>query len=125
MIAASIVFVAVQNLLRPRRSDGLSRLAAAFAFGLVHGLGFAGGLLQIMHAMDRATVLLAILGFSLGVELGNQLVLLPLVFGLKLIEAIQDRGIIAETSLTQTRRIASAAVSIAGAWYFGAALSAA
>ena len=124
LIAASIVFVAVQNLLKPRRSDGLSRLAAAFVFGLVHGLGFAGGLLDIMHAMDRAAVLLAILGFSLGVELGNQLVLLPLVFGLKLVGAGQDRGVIAATSLARTRRIASAAISVAGAWYLGAALSA-
>ena len=125
LIAASIVFVAVQNLSRPRGWDGSARLAAAFAFGLVHGLGFAGGLLEIMHAMDRTTVLLAILGFSLGVELGNQLVLLPLFFGLKALGAVQDRGAIPDTSLARTRRIASAAVSIAGAWYLGVALAAA
>lgn len=125
LIAASIVFVAVQNLLRTKGSNGLSRLAAAFVFGLAHGLGFAGGLLEIMHAMDRTTVLLAILGFSLGVELGNQLVLLPLFFGLKALGAVQDRGTIPDTSLARTRRIASAAVSIAGAWYLGVALAAA
>lgn len=125
LIAASIVFVAVRNLLRPRRSDGLSRLTAAFAFGLVHGLGFAGGLLEIMHAMDRGAVLLAILGFSLGVEIGNQLVLLPLFFGLRAVAALQERGFIADTFLTRLRRIASVAVSIAGAWYLGVALSSA
>ena len=125
LIAASIVFVAVQNLLRPRGSEGLGRLAAAFVFGLVHGLGFAGGLLEIMHAMDRMTALLAILGFSLGVELGNQLVLLLLFFGLKSLGAVQDRGAIPDTFLTQVRRIASAAVCIAGAWYLGVALAAA
>lgn len=124
LIAASIVFVAVENLRQPRGSDGLGRLAAAFVFGLVHGLGFAGGLLEIMHAMDRSTVLLAILGFSLGVELGNQLVLLPLFFSLQAVRAIQDHGMIASNSLSRFRQVASIAVSIAGSWYFGVALSA-
>ena len=44
MIAASIVFVAVQNVAWPRSSRGWGRIAVAFAFGLFHGLGFAGGL---------------------------------------------------------------------------------
>ena len=41
MIAASIVFVAVQNILWPNRSRGASRLLMAFLFGLFHGLGLA------------------------------------------------------------------------------------
>jgi hypothetical protein len=48
MIAASIMFVALQNIFWPERSRGWSRLAVAFGFGLFHGLGFAGGLLGAM-----------------------------------------------------------------------------
>ena len=48
MISASIVFVAVQNIIAPRQARGWTRLAAAFFFGLFHGLGFAGGLLDAM-----------------------------------------------------------------------------
>jgi hydrogenase/urease accessory protein HupE len=78
VIAASIVFVALQNLFWPEFSGGRSRLAAAFFFGLFHGMGFAGGLLDVMQGLPRETAVLAILGFSVGVETGHQVVLLPL-----------------------------------------------
>ena len=65
LIAASIVFVAVQNLFWPRRSRGWIRLGAAFFFGLFHGLGFAGGLLEAMQGMRGAVVLLAIMSSGL------------------------------------------------------------
>lgn len=51
MIAASIIFVALQNVFWPERSRGWSRLVVAFVFGLFHGLGFAGGLLDAMSQM--------------------------------------------------------------------------
>ena len=70
MIAASIVFVAAQNVLWPKQSRGWPRLAVAFGFGLFHGLGFAGGLLDAMQAMSGTAVLLAIVAFSIGVEVG-------------------------------------------------------
>ena len=41
LIAASIVFVAIENLVR---DPGASRWKVTFAFGLVHGFGFAGAL---------------------------------------------------------------------------------
>jgi hypothetical protein len=50
-------------------------------FGLFHGLGFAGGLLAVMSGMPGATVGLAIVAFSAGVEIGHQCVVLP-IFGL-------------------------------------------
>jgi hypothetical protein len=79
LISASIIFVAVQNIFWPGKSHGPTRVAVAFFFGLFHGLGFAGGLLDLMHQMPTATVLLALLGFSVGVEAGHQMVLLPLL----------------------------------------------
>lgn len=81
MIAASIVLVALQNIFWPRASRGWMRIAVAFGFGLFHGLGFAGGLRDAMTDMPRVGLVVALLGFSLGVELGHQVVVLP-VFGM-------------------------------------------
>ena len=74
LIALSIVFVALRNLLddRPRRL-----WPEAFGFGLVHGLGFAGALSQTLSAEPRK--LRALFGFNLGVELGQLAVVLVAV----------------------------------------------
>jgi HupE / UreJ protein len=61
----------------------VTALGAAFFFGLFHGLGFAGGLLEAMREMQTGTMLLAILAFSIGVEFGYQMVVLPLFGFLK------------------------------------------
>ena len=55
------------------------RVAIAFCFGLVHGFGFAGVLAEISLPRDR--LLPALLGFNLGVEVG-QLVIVALVWPL-------------------------------------------
>jgi hypothetical protein len=78
-IAASIVLAALDNLL-PHASR--SRVAMAFAFGLVHGLGFA----SVLADLELSTDLLvsSLLGFNLGVELGQIVfvaVALPLAYG--------------------------------------------
>jgi HupE / UreJ protein len=65
MIAASIVFVAAQNLFWPKQSRGGSRLLVAFLFGLFHGLGFASGLLEAMSGLRAAGAAVAIAAFSL------------------------------------------------------------
>jgi hypothetical protein len=68
-IALSIVLLAVELVdERPtltRRLPGL----VAFAFGLLHGFGFAGALQEIGVPPDRAW--LSLLGFNLGVEAGQ------------------------------------------------------
>jgi HupE / UreJ protein len=74
-IAASVVFAALNNI-RPMVTERLWLIA--FGFGLVHGLGFASVLADL--ALPRHTLLLALLGFNLGVEVG-QLVLVGLFFG--------------------------------------------
>ncbi len=81
LIAGSIVFVGVENFLWPHRGRSRMRLGIAFGFGLVHGLGFAGGLLEAMRELPGISLWLALTAFSLGVELGHQAVVLPL-FGL-------------------------------------------
>ena len=50
----------------------------AFGFGLIHGFGFASVLADLV--LPESTLLLALLGFNLGVEVG-QLVLVGLFFG--------------------------------------------
>lgn len=69
IIAASIVYVAVENIF----TDGLNpwRPAIIFAFGLLHGLGFAS-VLGAYGLPDNA-VIPALLGFNIGVELGQLL----------------------------------------------------
>jgi hydrogenase/urease accessory protein HupE len=80
-IALSIMFLAAE-LVRPTR-DGLTLRApwlVAFAFGLLHGLGFARALLDM--GLPEGEVPLALLAFNLGVEAGQLLfVLLVLVAG--------------------------------------------
>jgi hypothetical protein len=67
LIAASIVYVAVENLFRTEAS--WTRLIVVFAFGLLHGLGFAGVLSELGWPEGRR--LLALLSFNVGVELGQ------------------------------------------------------
>lgn len=71
IIAASIAFIAIENLLTKRVHPW--RPAVAFLFGLVHGMGFAAGLREIgLPASQLATALIA---FNIGVEAGHLLIL--------------------------------------------------
>jgi hypothetical protein len=67
LIAASIVWVAVENLVAPA-GVGRRWLIAAF-FGLIHGLGFASALAEL--GLSRDTLVGALIGFNIGVELGQ------------------------------------------------------
>lgn len=122
MIAGSIVFVALTNLLWPKRSRGWARLATAFFFGLFHGLGFAGGLLDAMDGLSGVAIGVAIAAFSLGVELGHQMVVLPVFFGLKLVRATRPDDAGRERLSLATMRAGSLLVCLAGTIYLFAAL---
>jgi len=67
LIAASIVYVAVENILTPRLH--VWRPFVVFAFGLLHGLGFAGVLEEI--GLPSSGLITALLSFNVGVELGQ------------------------------------------------------
>lgn len=122
MIAGSIVFVALTNVISPERSRGNLRIATAFFFGLFHGLGFAGGLLDAMDGLSGLTVGLAITAFSLGVEIGHQMVVLPVFFGLKFARSRPESELgRARLSLSLTRA-GSLVISVAGTIYLVAAL---
>jgi hypothetical protein len=80
-IALSVLLAALNNLW----PVVVRRLwLAAFGFGLVHGLGFAGALLET--GLPRQSRLAALLGFNAGVEAGQLAVVgiaLPLLFALR------------------------------------------
>jgi len=65
-IAASIVFVAVENFFS---RDIDRRWRVAFAFGLIHGFGFAGALREI--GLPANAVATALAAFNIGVEIGQ------------------------------------------------------
>ncbi len=75
MIALSIVFVAVENLVTSTMTPW--RPFVVFAFGLLHGLGFAGILQELGLPSDQYVT--ALVGFNVGVELG-QLAVVALAF---------------------------------------------
>jgi hypothetical protein len=118
-IAASIVFVAVQNALWPRQSRGWSRLAVAFGFGLFHGLGFASGLREAMGSLPAVALGAALLAFSVGVEVAHQCVVLPLYGVLRLV--VRRRGNDGRLA-TRLMRIGSCAVALGGVWFLMHAL---
>ncbi|MDP9842766.1 HupE/UreJ family protein [Streptosporangium lutulentum] len=83
VIAASIIVVAVTNLLgRGEDSLGRWRLPIVFAFGLVHGLGFAGAL--DIKESGSWELLLSLLSFNLGIE-ATQLAIIAVLFPLLLL----------------------------------------
>lgn len=71
IIAASIAFIAIENIATKRVSAW--RPAIAFFFGLVHGMGFAAGLVEIGLPTDQLAT--AIVGFGVGVEGGHLAIL--------------------------------------------------
>lgn len=74
LIALSIVALAVEAVLDRESSDRF-KLATVFGFGLVHGLGFAGGLRDL--GMNGSQVVSNLFAFNLGIEAGQVLVILP------------------------------------------------
>ncbi|HJX18638.1 MAG TPA: HupE/UreJ family protein [Acidiferrobacterales bacterium] len=75
LIAASIVAVAVENLLTARLHAW--RIFVVFGFGLLHGLGFAGVLTEI--GLPRDEFVTGLIAFNVGVE-GGQLAVIALAF---------------------------------------------
>ncbi len=79
VIAASILYTAVENVIKP---DVRWRFALTFAFGLIHGLGFASVLEELLPPNH---VIVPLLSFNVGVELGQLTIVavaLPVFWGL-------------------------------------------
>ena len=81
LIALSISYVAIENILRPQL--GWWRIAVVFGFGLLHGLGFASVLSDL--GLTAGRFLASLIAFNIGVEIGQLAVIavafLAIVFG--------------------------------------------
>ena len=76
LIAASIFYVAIENIVGGAAVS--RRWWLAFAFGLIHGFGFAFALQETLQ-FAGAHLLTSLFAFNVGVEIGQVLVLLLLV----------------------------------------------
>jgi hypothetical protein len=88
LIAVTIIYMALENIvyaaLGKLGSDISRRWIIAFAFGIVHGFGFSFALREsLQFAGDH--LITALLGFNIGVEIGQIAVLLVLVPALNLL----------------------------------------
>ena len=106
VIAASIVYVAVENIFL--RNAPSQRWLVSFLFGLVHGLGFASALSPLQ--LPARHLALALLSFNLGVEGGQTLVVALLLPVLVWMRGARWEG--------RTVQAASGAIALVGVIWF-------
>jgi hydrogenase/urease accessory protein HupE len=81
LIAASIIYVGIENLLRG--DDPKGRWLLTFAFGLIHGFGFASVLRELGVGANGRGITMPLVSFNLGVEIGQTVVavlVLPVIW---------------------------------------------
>ena len=85
LIAASIAWVGLETLLRGRHG---ARWLVVFGFGLIHGFGFAGALVELGLGASPTEIAVALFSFNAGVEAGQ---LAAAAAMLPIIRAIRSR----------------------------------
>jgi hydrogenase/urease accessory protein HupE len=111
-IAASIVFVAVENFVS---RDIDKRWRVAFLFGLIHGFGFAGALREIGLPPDAIVPALA--AFNVGVEIGQIAIVAVMLPMLGLLDRLASAG---RTEPVRTAKLVytvSAIISLLGGYW--------
>lgn len=111
-IAASIVFVAVENFLS--RDIG-GRWKITFLFGFIHGFGFADALQKL--GLPHAAIVPALAAFNVGVEIGQLALVALIVPGLLLLDRVVRPGD-PPTRAPATVYAASALIAALGCWWF-------
>jgi hydrogenase/urease accessory protein HupE len=112
-IAASIVYVAMENFVTCN-IDG--RWRVTFAFGLVHGFGFAGALREI--GLPTNAVVTALAAFNIGVEIGQVAIVsmvVPALIGLDRLMAVDRTKPVRAASLVYAL---SALITVLGSYWF-------
>jgi hypothetical protein len=105
MIAATIIYVGIENLLKLKTLQW--RWLIAFTFGLIHGLGFATAFKEMFSS---GNFLLRLLSFNVGVEIGQILiaaVILPILWQLRKHPKFAPRWI----------PVTSIAIVLMGSWW--------
>jgi hydrogenase/urease accessory protein HupE len=85
LIAATIVYVGLENIIRKDNVTAQQRCILTFCFGLIHGFGFAGVLREMGISSIETGILVPLFSFNLGVELGQitiASIVLPLIWWL-------------------------------------------
>ncbi|HET9042074.1 MAG TPA: HupE/UreJ family protein [Burkholderiales bacterium] len=98
LIAASILYMAIENVVRPHLAR---RWVLSGLFGLVHGFAFSF-LLQTQLQFAGSHLLLSLLAFNVGIELGQLVVLfvvLPILGLIYRAQVVPDRLFVAIVSL--------------------------
>jgi hydrogenase/urease accessory protein HupE len=109
LIALSIVYIGIENLrARPGMPD--RRTVLAFAFGLIHGLGFAGVLREF--GLPAEALGWSLLSFNAGVELGQACIILAVTPLLALLHAHRPRRAL------QAVAAGSWVIIVAGSYWF-------
>ncbi len=108
LIAASIVYVAFENLFTDKLHPW--RTLVIFCFGLLHGLGFASVLAEFGLPVNR--FIPALIGFNIGVEIGQLVVVAIAFFAI----AIWCRN--HPDYRKWIARPASVLIAMVGAWWF-------
>lgn len=109
LIAVTIMYVGVENVWK--HGDPHGRWLLTFAFGLIHGFGFASVLREMGVGAHAGGVAIPLLAFNLGVELGQiavAIVVLPIIWQLRKKELFVRYGVPA----------CSVLVALAGAYWF-------
>ena len=91
LIALSILYVGLENLVRKNLNR---RWVLTFAFGLIHGFGFATVLREMGIGASGGGIVTPLLSFNLGVEVGQvtiAAVALPLILRLRSVPAFASR----------------------------------
>jgi hydrogenase/urease accessory protein HupE len=112
-IAASIVYVAMENFFS-RNIDG--RWRVTFAFGLIHGFGFAGALREI--GLPTNAVATALAAFNIGVEIGQVVIVaivVPALIALDRLMAVDRAKPVRAATLVYAL---SALISVLGSYWF-------
>lgn len=109
MIAVSIVYVALENIWR-KGKDIEGRWLLTFAFGLIHGFGFAGVLKELNIGAGGSGIAIPLVSFNAGVELG-QLAVAALLW--PLLQALRKRPELT----TKLVPVGSMLVAIAGGYW--------
>jgi len=117
VIGASIIFVALENILRRNTALSMQRMTIVFILGLVHGMGFGGALLENLEGISGNAAGWAIAAFCVGVEAGHLCVVAPLSGALKI---GRDAG--GESFRRVSLRWGSVLVALGGCYYLCAAL---
>jgi len=109
LIAASIIAVGIENLVRPNALS--DRYWLAGGFGLLHGFGFADALRQTGLGREGGAMAVPLLSFNVGVEVGQLAVVavfVPLLLGLRHVSVFERHG---------SRAVSCIVILLGGFWF--------